>query len=51
MTFDMPAATRARLKIAAAKASAAEGRTVTMGQLLERWTERGIAELEKKHGK
>jgi hypothetical protein len=48
MTFDMKAEDRARLKVCAALASQAEGKPVTMGQLLDRWAREGMAALEKK---
>lgn len=47
MTFDMRAEDRARLKVCSALASQAEGKAVTMGNLLERWAKAGMAALEK----
>lgn len=48
MTFDMRAEDRARLKVCAALAGQVEGKPITMGQLLERWTREGMTALEKK---
>lgn len=48
MTFDMKADERARLKECAARASRAQGKTVTMGQLLEQWASDGMDTLERR---
>lgn len=51
MTFDMKAEDRARLKVCAALASQAEGKPITMGNLLERWARAGMGVLEKEIAK
>lgn len=46
MTFDMLAEDRDALRVFAALASQAEKRTVTMGDLLNRWAKEAMAEAE-----